>query len=83
MDDVCNNTDYYSLNRNRKILIAFDDMIAHTMTNKKCQAITKNYLLDAGNWICLLFLSNHFIFVFQEVGLNSTYYLLIKTHNKR
>ena len=49
MDDICNNTDYCSLNRNRKILIAFDDMIAHTMANKKCQAITKNYLLDAGN----------------------------------
>ena len=49
MDDVCNNTDDYNLNRNRKILIGFDDMIADTMANKKCQAITKNYLLDAGN----------------------------------
>ena len=33
MDDVYNNIDYYNPNRNRKILIAFDDMIADMMTN--------------------------------------------------
>ena len=39
MDGVYGNIDDYNPSRNRKILIAFDDMIADIMTNKKCQAI--------------------------------------------
>ena len=39
MDDVNENIDYYELNRKRKILIVFDDMIADIMTNIKFQAI--------------------------------------------
>ena len=35
MDDVYENIDYYKTNSKRKILIAFDDMIADIMTNKK------------------------------------------------
>ena len=35
MDDVYNNINDYSPNRNRKILIVFDDMITDMNTNKK------------------------------------------------
>ena len=35
MDDVYENIDEYNPNRQRKILIVFDDMIADIMTNKK------------------------------------------------
>ena len=38
MDDVYENIDDYNLNRKRKILIVFDDMIADIMTNKKFHA---------------------------------------------
>ena len=41
MDDVYENIDDYNPSRKRKILIAFDDMIADIMTNKKLQAIIK------------------------------------------
>ena len=41
MDDVYNNIDDYNPNRNRRILIVFDDMISDIMTNKKFQAIIK------------------------------------------
>ena len=41
MDDVYENIDGYNPNRERKILIVFDDMIAEIMTNKKFQAIIK------------------------------------------
>ena len=37
MDDVYENIDDYNLNRKRKILTVFDDMIADIMTNKKFQ----------------------------------------------
>ena len=36
-----NNIDDYNPNRNRRILIVFDDMISDIMTNKKFQAIIK------------------------------------------
>ena len=41
MDDVYNNINDYKPNRNKKNLIAFDDMIADIMTNEKIQAIIK------------------------------------------
>ena len=41
MDDVYENIEDYNPSRQRKILIAFDDMIAGIVTNKKFQAIIK------------------------------------------
>ena len=35
MDDVYENIDEYNPTRKRKILVAFDDTIADTITNKK------------------------------------------------
>ena len=45
MNDVHNNIDDYNPNRNRKILIVFDDMIADIMTNKNFQAIIKELFI--------------------------------------
>ena len=45
MDDVCNNIDDYNPNKNRKVLILFDDMIADIMSNKKFQAIIKELFI--------------------------------------
>ena len=39
MDGVYKNIDHYNINRKRKVLIVFDDMIADIMTNKKFQLI--------------------------------------------
>ena len=41
MDDVYENIHDYNSNRNRKILIVFDDMVADIMANKKFQSIIK------------------------------------------
>ena len=41
MVDVYNNIDDYNPKREKKILIAFDDMIADIMTNKRFKAIIK------------------------------------------
>ena len=45
MDDFYEDIDDYNPNEKRKILIAFDDMIADAMTNKKIQAITKELFI--------------------------------------
>ena len=66
MDDVYNNIDSYNPLRKRKILIVFDDIIADIMTNKKFQAIIKELLSDAWNWIFHLYFSHDLIFLFQK-----------------
>ena len=55
MDDVYENINDYNLNRRRKILIVFDDMIADIMTNKKFQAIIKELFISAEKEIYLLY----------------------------
>ena len=45
MGDVYENIHDYSPNKNRKILMVFDDMIGDIMTNKKFQAITKELFI--------------------------------------
>ena len=39
MNDVYENTELYNPNRQRKVLIVFDDMIADIMTNKMFHSI--------------------------------------------
>ena len=39
MQDVYKNIDYYNIDKDRKILIAFDDMIADMNNNKKLNSI--------------------------------------------
>ena len=45
MDDVYNNIIDYNPNRNKKILILFDDFISDIMNNKIFQAIIKELFI--------------------------------------
>ena len=45
MDDVYENIDEYNPTRKKKVSIAFDDMIADIMTNKKFQAVMKELFI--------------------------------------
>ena len=84
MDNVYNNIDNYDPNRNRKILIVFDGMIADIMTNKKFQAIIKELFSRSRKLnISLAFTTESYFSVPKEVRLNSTHYLIMKTHNER
>ena len=84
MDDVYENIDHYNLNRKRKILIVFDDMIADIMTNKKFQSIIKELFIRCRKLnISLVFITQSYFSVPKDVRLNSTHYLIIKINNKR
>ena len=84
MDDVYNNIDDYNLNRKRKIFIVFDDIIADIMTNKKIQNITKELFIRCRKLdISLVFITQSYFSVPQEVRLNCTHYLIMKINNKR
>ena len=41
IDDIYENIGDYNKKRNRKVLIVFDDMISHVMSNKKAQQLLK------------------------------------------
>ena len=45
MDDVYENIGDYNLNRQRKIVIVFDEIIAEIMPNQKFPAITKEFFI--------------------------------------
>ena len=84
MDDVYNNTDDYNAKRKEKILIAFDDMIADIMTNKRFQAIIKELFIRCRKLnISLVFITQSYFIIPKEVKLNSTHYLIMKIHNRR
>ena len=84
MDDVYENIDNYNPNRNRKILAAFDDMIADIMTNTKFQSIIKDLFIRCRKPnISLVFITQSYFSVPKDVRLNSTHYLIMKINNRR
>ena len=84
MDDVYNNINDYKPNRNRKILIVFDNMITDITTNKKFQAIIKELYIRCRKLnISPIFITQFYFSVPKDVRLNSTHFLIMKTHNKR
>ena len=44
MDDILENTEDYNKKRKRKVLILFDDMISHIMSNKKAQVLKELFI---------------------------------------
>ena len=84
MDDVYENIDDYNPNRQRKILIVFDDMIADIMSNKKFQAIIKELFIRCRKLnISLVFITQSYLSVPKDVRLNSTHYLIMKINNRK
>ena len=75
MDDIYNNIDDYNPRRIRKILIAFGNMIADIMTNKRFQAIIKELFIRCRKLNrSLVFIKQSYFSVPKEVRLNSTFY---------
>ena len=74
MNDVYENIDLYNPNRQRKILIAFDDMIADIMTNKKFQSVIKELFIRCRK----INISLVFVICFY-----STHYFIMKISNKK
>ena len=83
MNDVYENIDLYNPNRQRKVLIVFNDMIADIMTNKKFQSIIKELFIRCREInISLVFIPQSCFSVPKDVRLNSTHYFVMKINNK-
>ena len=82
--DVYENIHHFNSSRKRKILIAFDDMIADIIKNKKFQAIIKELFIRCRKLnTSLIFIIQSYFSVPKDVRLNSTHYLIMKINNKR
>ena len=84
MDDVYEDIDDYNTNRQRKILIVFDDMIADIMSKKKFPAIIKELFIKSRKLnISLVFITQPYFSVPKDVRLNLTHYSIMKTNNRK
>ena len=74
MDALYENINDYHLNRRRKILIVFDDMIADIMANKKFQSLIKELFIRCRKLnISRVFINQSCFSVPKDVRLNSTH----------
>ena len=84
MQDVYNNIDGYNIDKERKILIVFDDMIVDMFNKKKLNSIVlKLFIRGRQLNISLFFITQSYFKVPKNVRLNTTHFLIIKIPNKR
>ena len=75
MHSVYKNIDNYNLNKENKILIVFDDMIADMINNKKLNSIvTELFIRGRKLNISLIFITQSYFKVPKDVRNNSTYF---------
>ena len=84
MHDVCKNIDDYNPDKENKILIVFDDMIADMIHNKKLNSIvTELFIRGRELNISLVFITQSYFKVPKNVRLNTIHFFITKISNKR
>ena len=84
MNDVLDDIDNYNKNRDKKVLIVFDDMIADIKYNKKFKRIIKELFYRAHKInVSIAFITQSYFRALKDARLNSTHYILIKIGNKK
>ena len=84
MDDIYDDINDYNKKRKRKVLIVFDDMISHVMSNKKAQQVLKELFIRCRKLnISLCFLTQSYFSVPKDVRLNYTHYIIFKLSSER
>ena len=78
MQDVYKNIDEYNIDKECKILIVSDDMIA----DKKLDSIVTE-LFIRGRKLFIVFVTQSYFKVTKEIRLNTTHFFIIKIPNKR
>ena len=84
MQDVYKNIENYNPNKKRKMLIVFDDMIVDMINNKKLNPVVTELLIrDRKLNISIVFITQSYFKVPNDVRLNSTHFFIMKISNKR
>ena len=84
MDEIYDDINDYNKKRKRKVLIVFEDIISHVMSNKKAQQVLKELFIRCRKLnIALCFLTQPYFSVPKDVRLNCTHYVAFNLNNKR
>ena len=84
INDVLENINNYNKNRDKKVLIIFDDMIADIMRSEKFKAIVKELFIRCRKLnISIVFITQSYFRTPKDAKLNSTDYILMKISNKK
>ena len=84
MHDVYKNIDDYNPDKENKILIVFNDMIADMIHNKRLNSIvTELFIRGRKLNISLVFITKPYFRVPKDVKNNTTHFLIAKIPNKR
>ena len=67
MDDIYEDIEEYNLNKKRKVLIVFDDMIADMLSNKKLNPIVTELFIRKTKLNIFLLLSHNLILLLQKI----------------
>ena len=79
MRNVYKNVNHYSPDKENKILIVFDDMIAHMIQNKKLNSIvTELFIRGRQLNISLVFITQSYFKVPKDVRMNTTHFFCYK-----
>ena len=79
MNDVFDNIDDYNKNRDKKVLIIFDDMIADIMRSEKFKAIVKELFIRCRKSnVSIVFITQSYFRTPKDARLNTTHYILMK-----
>ena len=84
MQDVHKNIDEYNVDKERKILIDFDDMMADMINNKKQNSIvTELFIRGRKLNFSFVFIIKSYFKVLKDVRLNATHFFIMKIPNRR
>ena len=84
MNDVLDDINNYNKNRDKKVLIVFDDMIADIEYNKNFKRIIKELFYRARKInVSIVFITQSYFRALKDARLNSTHYIIMKINNKK
>ena len=83
MQDVYNNIDEYNADKENKILIVFDYMIADMINNKKLNLVVTKLFIRGRKINISVFITQSYFKVRKDVRLNTTHLFITKIPNKR
>ena len=84
MNDVLHDINNYHKNRDKKVLIFFDDMIADIEYNKNFKRVNKELFYRARKInVSIVFITQSYFRALKDARLNSTHYIIMKINNKK
>ena len=84
MNDVLDDINDYNKNRDKKVLMVFDDMIADIEYNKNFKRIIKELFYRARKInVSIVFITQSYFRALKDARLNSMHYILMKIGNKK